>query len=117
MRPRTDGSPARAANKRKLTELYIRRGLRPQASPFNVWDEHERGLVLRVQPSGQWSFKFVYPYRGRPRWYHLGRIYLADARRLVQRLRVQVTEGKDPQAVRLAERQAARNAGTFAELA
>jgi integrase len=35
----------------------------------------------------------------------------------VQRLRLQVTEGKDPQAVRLAERQAARNAGTFAELA
>jgi hypothetical protein len=67
MRPRTDGSPPRAVNKRTLTELYIRRGLRPQATPFNVWDERERGLVLRMQPSGQWSFKFVYPFRGRPR--------------------------------------------------
>src|SRR5262249_5237886 len=112
MRPKTDGSSARAPNKCKLTELYVRK-LRPQASPFNVWDEYERGLVLRMQPSGQWAFKFVYAYRGRPRWYHLGRIYLADARRLVQRLRVQVSEGKDP----VAERQAERSAGTFAELA
>src|SRR5262245_13116403 len=59
------------------------------------------------------GLQVVYPFRGRPRWYHLGRIYLADARRLVQRLRVQVTEGKDP----VAERQAERSAGTFAELA
>jgi integrase len=116
MRPRTDGSPTRAPNKRQLTELYVRK-LKPQAVPFNVWDEHERGLVLRMQPSGQWSFKFVYPYRGRPRWYHLGKIHLADARRLVQQLRVQVTEGKDPQAVRLADKRARRNAGSFAELA
>jgi integrase len=112
MRPRTDGSPARPPHKRNLTELYLRK-VKPQAAPFNVWDEGERGLVLRVQPSGQWAFKFVYAYRGRPRWYHIGRIYLADARRLVQRLRVQVSEGKDP----VAERQAERNAGTFGELA
>src|SRR5262249_47312819 len=116
MRPRTDGSPAKPANKRTLTELYVRK-LNPLVAPFNVWDEREGGLVLRMQPSGQWAFKFVYPYRGRPRWYHLGQIGLADARRLVQRLRVQVTEGKDPQAIRQAERQAARNTGTFAELA
>jgi integrase len=112
MRPRTDGSPARPPNKRNLTELYLRK-VRPQATPFNVWDEGERGLVLRMQPSGQWAFKFVYAYRGRPRWYHIGRIYLADARRLVQRLRMQVSEGKDP----VAERQAERSAGTFSELA
>ena len=107
---------SRTANKRTLTELYVRK-LQPLAAPFNVWDERERGLVLRMQPSGQWGFKFVYPFRGRPRWYHLGQIGLADARRLVQRLRVQVTEGKDPQAIRQAERQAERNAGTFGELA
>src|SRR5262245_34034216 len=107
MRPRTDGRPARMPNKRKLTELYIR-ALRPADAPYNIWDTHERGLVLRMQTSGQWSFKFVYPYRGRPRWYHLGKIELAQARRLVTGLRAQVTEGKDPQAVRLAAQAEAR---------
>src|SRR5262245_8219138 len=40
-------------------------------------------------------------------------IGLADARRLAQKIMLEVAEGKDPQA----ERRAARKAGTFAELA
>jgi integrase len=95
-----------------LTELLVRK-VRAEAAPYNVWDARERGLVLRVQPSGQRAFKFVYSYRGRPRWFHIGSVGLADARRIAAKARLSVAEGGDP----VAERMAERGAGTFAELA
>src|SRR5262249_53689433 len=58
-------------------------------------------------------FKYVYSRRGRPRWYHIGDVGLADARRMVAKVKLAVAEGKDP----AAERKAERGAGTFAELA
>jgi integrase len=99
-------------NKRNLTELLVRK-VRPEASAFNVWDAKERGLVLRVHPSGARAFKAVYSVGGKARWLHLGSIGLADARKMVQQVRLDVAHGKDP----AAERRAERNAGTFAELA
>jgi integrase len=74
------------------------------------------GLALRVQPSGQRSFKAVYSYRGQARWFHIGSadaIGLADARKIAAKVMLEVATGKDP----LAERRAERGAGTFAELA
>ena len=44
--------PKRAALKRRLTELYVRK-LKPKAQPFLVWDTHQRGLAIRVQPTGR----------------------------------------------------------------
>jgi len=82
-------------------------------TPINVWDEKERGLVLRIHPTGRRAFKVVYSRRGRPRWYHIGDVGLADARRMAARIKLAVAEGKDP----AAERKAERGAGTFAELA
>jgi integrase len=111
-RPRKDGSAARAARKRNFTDLFVKRA-RPEATAYNVWDTKERGLVLRVQPSGQRSYKIVYSYRSRPRWYHIGNVGLSDARRIAKKVVLAVAEGKDP----LAERKAERSAGTFAELA
>ena len=111
-RPRKDGAEARTTNRRTLTELYIKR-VRPEATAFNAWDDAAPGLVLRVQPSGKRSLKFVYGFKGRPRWYHIGWVPLSDARRIAAGLRVAVAEGRDP----VAERQAERGAGTFAELA
>jgi integrase len=111
-RPRKDGNPPRAANRRALTELYVRRA-RAEIAPINVWDTRERGLVLRIQPTGTRAFKVVYSRRGRPRWYHIGWVPLSDARRIAARIRLAVAEGKDP----AAERKAERGAGTFAELA
>jgi integrase len=114
MRPRRDGRPS-AARKRKLTELFLRK-LKPEGEAFNVWDLHQRGLVLRVQPTGHAAYKAVYSSRGRPRWYHVGevgKIGLADARKIAARVMLQVAEGKDP----AAERKAERGRGTFAELA
>jgi integrase len=114
VRPRRDGRPS-AARKRKLTELSVRK-IKPEAEAFNVWDLHQRGLVLRMQPTGHAAFKAVYSAHGRPRWYHIGdvgKIGLADARKLAARTMLQVAEGKDP----AAERKAERGGGTFAELA
>ena len=49
-RPGKDGSPARKANRKKLTELTVEKA-RAQAKPYNVWDKASR-LVLRVNPNG-----------------------------------------------------------------
>jgi integrase len=111
-RPKKDGTKSAEARKVSFTELFVRK-VKPEADPFNVWDSKERGLVLRVQPSGTKSYKLVYSYRGRPRWYHIGSVPLGDARRIAAKIRLAVAEGKDP----VAERKAERGSGTFAELA
>jgi integrase len=116
-RPRKDGAPARAPRKHKLTALFVDR-VRREATAFNVWDTHREsgGLVLRVQPTGQRSWKCVYRRHGRPRWYHIGKVNeigLADARKLARRVMFAAGEGKDP----AAERKAARAADSFAKLA
>ena len=62
------------------------------------WDTLQRGLVLRVQPSGHLAWKCVYSIRGRgSRWYHLGdakAISLADARKLAGKTMYQVAQGE-----------------------
>ena len=57
----------RAANKRRLTELYVRK-LKPKGAAFLVWDTHQSGLALRVRPSGNKSWYAIYSRHGRPRW-------------------------------------------------
>ena len=107
--------PKRAPLKRRLTELYVRK-LKPKAQPFLVWDTHQRGLAVRVQPTGARAWKCIYSHHGRPRWLHLGdagAIGLADARTLAAEAMLAVARGKDP----AAEKRAERGAGTFAELA
>ncbi len=77
-----------------------------------VWDSHQRGLAVVVQPTGHKAWKCVYPFHGRPRWYHIGNaaaIDLADARKLASRVMFKVAEGNDP----AAERKAERGKGTF----
>jgi integrase len=114
-RPRRDGTAAKRPNKRKLSEIFLRK-LKPQARAFTVWDTHQRGLAVAVQPTGHKSWKCVYPFHGRPRWYHIGAVdavNLADARKLASRVMFQVAEGKDP----AAEKRAERGKGTFEELA
>ena len=52
MRPRKDGTSAQAPQKRRLTELLVKRQ-RPAAVPFLIWDTKQAGLVLRVQPGDE----------------------------------------------------------------
>jgi integrase len=114
-RPRKDGTATAPPRKRKLTELTVRKA-KPEPSPYNIWDEQQRGLVLRVQPTGHAAFKVVYTARGRVRWLHIGAadaVGLADARRIAAEAMLQVIKGGDP----AADRQAERGAGTFEELA
>lgn len=114
-RPRRDGTPSSAPRRRKLSDAFIKT-IEPQSRPLIIWDTHQRGLAIQVQPSGHKAWKCVYSHHGRPRWYHLGAanaIGLADARKLASRVMFQVAEGSDPQA----ERKAQRGAGTFDELA
>src|SRR6516164_6196680 len=101
----------RPVQKRKITELFVRK-----AKPGLTWDTHQRGLCLRVQPGGSRSWVVVYSRFGRSRWLTLGKadaIGLSDARRLAAKAMLAVAEGKDP----AAEKKAERGAGTFAELA
>jgi hypothetical protein len=55
-RPRKDGTPARDANKRKLTELYVQKLQRePPSHATLTWDTKQSGLALSAQPSGHLS--------------------------------------------------------------
>src|SRR5438128_2124665 len=105
----------RAALKRRLTELSVRK-LKPKTTTYLIWDTLQRGLAVRVQPTGTCAWKVIYSRHGRPRWLHLGdagAIGLADARTLAAEAMLAVARGKDP----AAEKRAERGAGTFAELA
>jgi integrase len=108
--------PRLQPRKTKLNDLYIRRLKAHEKGPYLVWDTHQRGLAIQVQPTGSKAWKCIYPFHGRPRWYHIAdaaAVGLADARLLASRVMFQVAEGKDPQA----ERRAARGADTFEDLA
>src|SRR6516162_4542195 len=98
-----------------LTELFVRKA-RPDKTAYLVWDERQRGLALRVQPSASKSWVAIYSRRGRPRRLHLGNadaVALSDARNLAAEAMLAVAKGGDP----AAEKKAERSAGTFAELA
>ena len=112
----SQGTPATAPNKRKLSDAFLR-AVKPDPQRVTmVWDTKQAGLVLAVQPTGHRSWKAVYSLQSRPRWYHIGNadaIGLADARKLASRVMFEVASGKDPHADRIAE----RGNGTFEELA
>jgi integrase len=102
------------ARRHNFTENYVKR-VKPEAAPFNIWDTGMRGLVLRVQPTSHRAFKFVYSFRNRPRWFHIGDtdMGLKEARRLAAKHLSAVAEGRDP----LTEHRSRREAGTFGDLA
>jgi integrase len=102
----------KAANRRRLTELYTRK----TKTVGLTWDTQRPGLVLRVRTSGNKAYCVVYSRHGRPRWYTIGNantIPLANAREEATEVMLKVMRGMDPAADRAAE----RGAGTFSELA
>ena len=105
-----------AIHKRRLSALYIEK-VKPQARAFLVWDADQKGLALQVQPSGFRSFKLVYRFGGRSRWFNLGdakAIGLADARTKAAELMLAVVrDGKDP----AGEKRQGRQITTFTDLA
>ncbi len=110
--PQTRREPRRL----KLTEVTVRKAQPETANAYLLWDVHQRGLALRVQPTGGKAYYVVYSRHNRPRWLRLGdarAIGLADARVLAAEAALVVAKGGDP----AAEKKAARSAGTFADLA
>src|SRR5262245_22579139 len=102
-------------NKRKLNQRILQTA-RPRDRAYLIWDESTSGLALVTYPSGKQSWVFVYSRSGRSRWYKVGRVDalgLADARKQVRELRVQVDKGIDVQA----EKKAQRSKDTFETLA
>jgi integrase len=103
------------AQKRRLTELFVRKA-KPRDAAYVIWDTHQRGLALRVQPTSAKAWVVVYSCHGRPRWLTLGAadaVGLSDARMLTAEVMLAVAKGGDP----AADKRAERGAGTFAELA
>jgi integrase len=111
----TPKRPKRASRKLRITELTIRKA-RPGPTAFLIWDVTQRGLALRIEPTGTKVWKCIFNRHNRTRWMTIGRadaISLADARLLAGKAMVAVAEGRDP----AAEKRAQRSAGSFAELA
>jgi integrase len=104
---------AREGAKLKFNPLFITRKV---LEPGLFWDTEQKGLALRVEPTGHRSYKVIYTFNGRPRWYTIGdakAIDLSVARKQARLVMNDVADGRDP----AAERKAERAAGTFEELA
>jgi integrase len=107
-------TPKRAVRKQRLTELTVRKA-QPERSAFCIWDAQQKGLALRVQPSGGKAFYAVYTISNRPRWLYLAdanAVGLTDARTMAAEAMLVVAKGGDP----AADRKAQRGRGTFADL-
>jgi len=116
-----DGSLIHASSERrpprrtKITPVLVRK-VRPEAKAFTIWDTVQLGFGLRVQPTGQKSYKYVYSYRGEPRWYDLAdarSVKLKDARKFAAELALRVMRGGDPYT---ADKRAKREGETFEQV-
>ena len=113
-RPRADGARARAPRRFNLTQRRIDR-LPVEPLPYNVWDRKTPGLCVRQYPSGKRAWYCVYRARGKAEWLYAGDARLIshdDAKKKMRWVAVMLDGGKDP----VAERRAARNQQTFAEV-
>jgi integrase len=114
-RPRNDGTPAAPANRRKLTDRFVRSITPEIGRVVHWWDSAAPGLFVATHETGRQSWRVAYRVDGRPVGFKLGdvrSITLADARKLAARVAFQVAEGRDPGR----ERRAERASDTFAAL-
>ena len=102
-------------NHKILTVPFIKT-VKPRAARTLYWDEKRPGLALSVESTGHKAFKLIYNFNGRSRWYTIGpvtKLGLKEARQIAREKMAEVYSNVDVQA----ERQAARSADTFKELA
>lgn len=86
--------------KKELNHQLIK-GLEPPAKPVEYYDTYKRGLILRLSKAGTKTFAYRYRFAGKNVRYTIGRfgdVSLAQARKKVGELRVQVNNGINPQA-------------------
>lgn len=94
--------------KTRLTHDFVKNLQPEEGKRLEFRDTEERGLVLRVTPTGNksWSMRYEAPDGTmRRKTYQYPEIGLARARELVRKLRGQVTEGRDV----IAEERKAKN--------
>lgn len=85
--------------KTKLTHQSIV-GLSTPEKPTEYYDTQETGLILRLSKAGTKTFAYRYQIGDKKRRMTLGKfpaISLAEARQRVQKIKVQVNDGIDPQ--------------------
>ncbi len=84
-----------APNKRKLTDRKVA-SLKPKARAYTVWDTAQRGLGLRIQPSGHKSWVVVYRHNRKPRWLTFPLVPVRAAREKAAEVTLAVMRGQDP---------------------
>jgi integrase len=101
-------------NRKNISELVLR-ALKPREKRYLTWDARVRGLCVATEPTGRRTWKFMYSYRSRTRWFTIGdadAISISDARTKGNQLIGQVASDCDPQS----DRRARREAITFQKL-
>jgi hypothetical protein len=99
---RSDGAEIGARRRLELTDPWLK-VLEPDAVPVEYRDARQRGLVLRVEPSGRKTWVARYSFAGRDRRFRIGaypETTLAKARKCAHGILAQADDGKDPQAER-----------------
>jgi integrase len=103
--------------RKKITELTLLHAKKGKKRRL-IWDLNQRGLALAVQPTGRWSWRFVYRWPpgspdSKPVWLTWQGLGLADARGKAQEQWRLINSGVDPRGSRQASLQATM---TFADL-
>ena len=107
--------PKSPPNRRNLTDRFVKT-VKPQDKRVLYWDEVQANFALAVEPTGHKSYKLIYSFAGRLRWYQIAdarAIGLKEAREVARDKMAEVVRGIDVQFEKLA----GRRAGTFEELA
>jgi integrase len=82
-------------------EHQIILALKAPDKTVEYYDTEESGLILRTLPTGTKSFAYRYKIGNKKRRMTIGKfpgLSLSDARKRVQKLKVQINDGRDPQA-------------------
>lgn len=102
--------------RKKLTNENVIRAIKAGPERVDFYDPEERGLSLRVHPTGKKTWTCIYRHHGRMRRFTLGTwpaIPAREAKKLARNILADVEKGTDPAAKKREERQAE----SFAELA
>ena len=91
-----------ATRRAALTDRHLRE-LRPGPRAIEAWDSQQRGLIVRVLPSGRIEFAIRYRIHGKRRRLKLGEypaVSLAAARKRARTAQSAIDNGEDPAADR-----------------
>lgn len=102
----------------QFTDKLIK-ALKPKATRYDMREGNGKGFVLRIFPSGQKSWGFIYHFEGKKRRVTFGNypdLTLADARQLHNQALSTLAKGKDPGTAKQNAKLEARNSQTIREL-